>query len=168
MAKSKASTYGLKFGHPTDFRRTVTVGKGDKAQRVVLVFQPNTPYSLTDQEIAGCQDIIDGGLLVEWETDERGRQMRPGTPPEAQPPKSAQVEVVGPVAKDTEADANGKDIKLADLELTDSTRSSLQEAGLTDVAKIEAYREKHDGLVGIPGIGPAKAEEIDEAIAAWE
>lgn len=77
MSSVKTTVWGLKYGHPTPYRRTLSVGKGKKAGRVLMVFQPDTPYELTDEELAGCQDLVKIGLLVPWETDPKGRRARP-------------------------------------------------------------------------------------------
>jgi hypothetical protein len=95
MSKAKSNVYGLKFGHPTEFRRTVQVGDG-KDDRYVLVFQPDTPYDLTDQEIQALAPDIEAGMLVPWVEDGRGHQSPPGRPREATRPQSARTDTVEP------------------------------------------------------------------------
>lgn len=78
MARAKKTTtdkWALKAGHPTIFRRTVEIGTGKNAQRVQLVFEPDTPYELTAEEIEGLQADIDGGMLVPW--NDGDRRLRP-------------------------------------------------------------------------------------------
>lgn len=78
MSKVKTTPWGLKFGHPTVFRRTVTVNAGQSdEQKYQLVFEPNVPANLTEHEFKCCQDIIDIGLLVPWDVDPKGRRARP-------------------------------------------------------------------------------------------
>jgi hypothetical protein len=77
MAKKKTTAYGLKVGHTTPFRRTVEIGTKDKPKRVQLVFEPDAPYDLTEQEVAGVQRFIDCGLLVPWMLDPKGRRRMP-------------------------------------------------------------------------------------------
>lgn len=106
---AKAGVYGLKFGHPTEYRRTVEItAKGGTKQRVQLLFQPNTPHILSDEEVTAVQDIIDGGLLVPWSDDPKGRRIHPAglARPSDQKPKSARVET-GEVVE-TEPDDTGK------------------------------------------------------------
>ena len=73
MAKAKES-YTLKFGHSTNFRRTVTDGKG---KPVVLVFVPGIHYELSKQEVDGLTEEIDAGLLVKSNCDPKGRHKDP-------------------------------------------------------------------------------------------
>lgn len=72
MAKRTKGTaqYALKFGHPTVFRRTVTVGKGEPYQ---LVFEPGQLYELNDEEVACLDREIAAGILVEAAKDPKGR-----------------------------------------------------------------------------------------------
>jgi hypothetical protein len=99
MAKVKTTRYGLRPGHQNDFRRTVTVGKGAKESRVQLLFRPGTWLELTEQEVVGIKDLIDGGLIIEWGTDPKGRDRpvrheRPAgpTPEQAADLKALQAE----------------------------------------------------------------------------
>lgn len=76
MAKAKpkgTTSYTLKFGHPTPFRRTVTIGD----ENVQLVFTPGEHYELTDEEIAGLELEISGGLLVLTDLNSAGVQRPP-------------------------------------------------------------------------------------------
>lgn len=78
----KTKQFGLKVDHKDAFRRTVKIykdvdGKLVEDRRYQLVFEPNTPYDLDEVEQAACKDLIDGGLLVEWIVDSRGRQATP-------------------------------------------------------------------------------------------
>lgn len=75
MAKKPKSTssYTLKFGHPTPFRRTVTVGD----EKVQLVFIPGEHYELTAEEVAGLDKEISGGLLVPTDLNAAGVQRPP-------------------------------------------------------------------------------------------
>lgn len=91
-----AGQYGLKYGHPTEFRRTVTIGEGDSAQRVQLVFQPNAPLELSDEEIAGLKKEIDGGLIVPWVEDEKGRR-KPNSPAPLNESTKRPAEGIAPV-----------------------------------------------------------------------
>lgn len=78
MARAKKTTtekWALKAGHPTIFRRTVEIGTGKNAQRVQLVFEPDTPYELTGEELEGLQADIDGGMIVPW--NDGDRRLRP-------------------------------------------------------------------------------------------
>ncbi|MBW3543446.1 MAG: hypothetical protein KY476_24605 [Planctomycetes bacterium] len=63
----------MKFGHATPFRRTITLGK----ERETLLFDPDTPYDLSPDEVAGLAAEIDCGLIVPWDTDDKGRRARP-------------------------------------------------------------------------------------------
>jgi len=75
MSKTHTTPHALRVGHQSTFRRTVTVRKGKHEQRVQLVFEPETPLDLTDQEVAGLQREIALGLIVPWEAG--NRRMRP-------------------------------------------------------------------------------------------
>ena len=82
MSKVKTTTWGLKFGHPTAYRRTIKIYEGTgknrkEVERYQLVFEPNTPADLSDVEVEACQDLIDGGLLEPWHSDPKGRRARP-------------------------------------------------------------------------------------------
>lgn len=87
MAKSKSTLWGLRIGHPNPFRRTVTVGKGKSEERVTLVFEPGTPYELSDSEVAQLKEDIDNGMIVPWEEDRDDfrQRLRPGGKPEPKP-----------------------------------------------------------------------------------
>lgn len=88
--KPAAKSYMLKIGHDTAFRRTVQIGDSKKAgkkggtdpEKVQLVFEPGQSYQLTDEEVAGLQNEINSGLLVEATTDAEGRQrpVQPSSP----------------------------------------------------------------------------------------
>lgn len=88
MAKKKqTAAYGLRVGHQSPFRRTVDIGDGE---RVTLVFEPDTPYDLTAQEVAGLKADIDNEIIIPWE--DGNRRMRPvptptGGNPEAESPR---------------------------------------------------------------------------------
>jgi hypothetical protein len=99
MAKKKTTAWGLKVGHTTPFRRTVDIGTKGKPNRVQLVFQPDTPYELTEQELAGVQRFVDSGLIVPWLLDPKGRRRSPAAAAEGK----------------SEIDAMGK--RIAELEL---------------------------------------------------
>lgn len=81
MAKKKPThTLALRFGHATLFRRTVTLGNGEKIQ---MVFEPDRDYEVTDEELAGgLQKLVDDGLLVDPNRDPKGRR-RPLAAPTA-------------------------------------------------------------------------------------
>lgn len=185
MAKA-AKQYGLRVGHATTFRRTVNIGTEDKPKRVQLVFEPETPQELTEKEVAGLQQEIMEGIIVPWEED--GRKLRPTQSPSPDAVglmKSLQeenadlrrrneelaselAELDGDLDEDLEeeeATTSARSSRLADLEIHEGTRAALQDAGLTTVKKIEDHKRKHGSLVDVPGIGEARADEIDEAIA---
>lgn len=70
MAKAKSTLWGLRLGHPNPFRRTVTVGKGRNEERVTLLFEPKTPYELSEGEVAQLRTDIDNGIIVPWDQDQ--------------------------------------------------------------------------------------------------
>ncbi len=80
-AEVKAGAFMLKLGHPTPYRRTVTLDGSTKAnkpvsseaEKVQLEFQPGQAYDLSDIEAEGCRDLIENGFLVPARTDEKGR-----------------------------------------------------------------------------------------------
>lgn len=77
MAKKRQEKlYALRQGHPQAFRRTVDLGDGKK---VLLVFEPGKTYELSEIELPQCQDIVDGGLLMEVTFDDKGRLRYPNS-----------------------------------------------------------------------------------------
>lgn len=107
MARKKASTtaYGLRVGHPQPWRQTVVIGD----ERVQLVFEPDQPMDLSENELEQLQPFVDSGLLVPWDADPKGRRtMRP----RSQPAKLSQPE--GP----SERAGASEDIPLGDEDLS--------------------------------------------------
>lgn len=80
MAKAKCTLWGLRLGHPNPFRRTITVGKGRNEERATLVFEPKTPYELSEGEVAQLKTDIDNGIIVPWDEDQNDfrQRLRPG------------------------------------------------------------------------------------------
>jgi hypothetical protein len=80
-AKPKSGTFTLRNGHATTFRRTVTLDGSSlnpkkptaDAEKVQLAFEPGVDYPLSEVEVAGCQDLIDAGILVPANRDDKGR-----------------------------------------------------------------------------------------------
>ncbi len=80
--KPKTELYGLRFGHPNVFRRTVDIGTKANPKKVQLMFEPDTPLELTDKEIDGLQAEIESGFIVPWGADGKRRRVAPNpTPP---------------------------------------------------------------------------------------
>lgn len=73
MAKKKQTTaepvaklYGLRFGHPTIFRRTINLGTKDKPRKVQLVFEPDVPLELSAVEIEALKPELEDGIIAPW------------------------------------------------------------------------------------------------------
>jgi hypothetical protein len=73
--KAAVELYGLRFGHPNTFRRTVNIGTAAKPNKVQLVFEPDTPLELTDKEIEGLKAEIESGFIVPWGEDGKRRRV---------------------------------------------------------------------------------------------
>lgn len=68
---AKTSQWGLRPTHQTVFRRTINLGTDKKPEKVQLVFNPDQPYDLTEQEVAGLKDDIENGIIVPWANGDR-------------------------------------------------------------------------------------------------
>jgi hypothetical protein len=106
MSKEKTSAYALRVGHALTFRRTVTIGKGKHEQRVQLVFEPDTPYALTEQELAGLADDIAAGLIVPWLGGNRRQRPVPNPTTPDQSALIASLHVENAVLREQVAELN--------------------------------------------------------------
>lgn len=89
--KAKTTAYGLRFGHPNIFRRTIQIGKGANATRFQMVFEPNVPYELSDEEVAALKPEIEDGIIELW-NDGKQRRRPAATAPTSN--ATAQVEAL--------------------------------------------------------------------------
>lgn len=94
MARRKLQALALKWGHPTTFRKTVTVGPSSNPEQVQLVFEPGVKYLLSASEVSQLQRFVDSGLLVDPGKDVKGRYKdcrEVGGEPEPEPAPEAEA-----------------------------------------------------------------------------
>lgn len=128
--KTTTAAYGLRPRHPSTFRRTITLGEGDDARKVQLVFEPGVPLDLTDEEIESLKHEIKDGIICPWNG---GKVATPASPtPSGTAEQAAEIERLLAENADLRAQVEELTGQISDLTEPDADDESDDEAGKSD------------------------------------
>jgi len=92
------------------------------------------------------------------------KEPQPGVEAASSTPAEAPAESPAPVPAD---DETWRTVSISELGITGKLAESLTEAGLTTMGAIADWGDSGKLLTDVPGVGPAKAEKIENATAEY-